>query len=102
MRPVDKYLDGLTDDAAARVLARMAKVRFEGTSAARHLTQDLWEARVDGQSLTHRILFTEEGCKSRILLAIDGLTKKSRKTPPARSRLRSRDATSGGHEGIDG
>lgn len=82
VRPVDRYLDGLTDDAAARVLAKMAKIRVEGTSAARHLVEDLWEARVDGQDVTHRILFTEEGSKSRILLALEGFTKKSRKTPP--------------------
>ena len=59
----------------------MAKIRVEGTSAARHLVQDLWEARIDGHDVTHRILFTEEGTKARILLAIDGFTKKSPKTP---------------------
>ena len=80
-RPVDTYLDGLTDDDAARVLARMAKIRFEGTSAARHLVEDLWEVRVDGIAVTHRILFTEEGSKARVLLAIVGFTKKSPKTP---------------------
>ena len=80
-RPVDTYLDELTDDDAARVLARMAKIRVEGTPAARHLVEDLWEARIDGHGVTHRILFTEEGSKARILLAIDGFTKKSPKTP---------------------
>jgi hypothetical protein len=58
-RPVDTYLDGLTDDGAARVLARMAKIRLHGTSAARHLVEDLREARVDGHGVTHRILFTD-------------------------------------------
>lgn len=81
-RPVDTYIDGLTDDDAARVLARMAKIRVQGTSAARHLVEDLWEVRVDGHDVTHRILFTEEGSKARILLAIVGFTKKSPKTPP--------------------
>ena len=76
-RPVDTYLDGLTDDEAARVLARMSKIRIEGTTAARHLVEDLWEARVDGLDVTHRTLFTEEANKARILLAISGFTKKS-------------------------
>jgi phage-related protein len=92
-RPVDTYLDKLTDEDAARVMARMAKIRDEGTPAARHLVEDLWEARVDGLGLTHRILFTEEGAKGRILLAIAGFTKKSTKTPPRiiKMALRRRD-----------
>ncbi len=71
----------------------MAKIRFEGTSAARHLVEDLWEARVDGRGVTHRILFTEEGSKARILLAIAGFTKKSQRTPPRiiKVALRRRD-----------
>ena len=71
----------------------MARIRFEGTSAARHIVEDLWEARVDGHGVTHRILFTEEGSKVRILLAIDGFTKKSAKTPPRliKLALRTRD-----------
>ena len=52
------------------MIARMAKIRDEGTPAARHLVEDLWEARVDGLGVTHRIPFTEEGAKARILLAI--------------------------------
>lgn len=80
-RPVDSYLDGLTDDDAARVFARLRTIRSEGTSAARHLTQDIWEAKVDGQDVTHRVLFTEEGRKGRVLLALVGFTKKTRKTP---------------------
>lgn len=59
----------------------MAKIRIVGTSAARHLVEDLWEATIDGRGVTHRILFTEEGSKARIILAIDGFTKKTPKTP---------------------
>jgi len=71
----------------------MSKIRVEGTTAARHLVEDLWEARVDGSRRAHRILFTEEGNKARILLAISGFTKKSRKTPPGiiKVALRRRD-----------
>lgn len=100
-RPVDTFLDGLNDGDAARVLARMTKIRVEGTSAARHLLEDLWEARIDGHGVTHRILFTEEGSKARILLAIDGFSKKTPKTPvriiklalKRRDEWRSRGAT---------
>ena len=80
-KPVDAYLDGLTDNDAARVFARMKKIRDEGTSSARHLLEDIWEARVDGHAVTHRILFTEEGRKGRVLLALVGFAKKTRSTP---------------------
>ena len=99
-RPVDTYLDELTDADAARVLARMAKIRVEGTPAARHLVEDLWEARIDGHGVTHRILFTEEGSKARILLAIDGLPRSLRKPLSVSSSWRSEDATSGGREAL--
>ncbi len=92
-RPVETYLDQLTDEDAARVLARLKKIRDEGTSAARHLVADLWEARVDGLDVTHRVLFTEEGGKGRILLALESFSKKTRKTPPGvlKLALRRRD-----------
>lgn len=61
----------------------MAEVRERGLPAARHLDGDLWEVRVDGDRAIYRILFAEEGARGRVLLALDGLNKKTQKTPPA-------------------
>ena len=74
--PVEEFIDGLTDDDAAAVLAGMQEVRDKGLQAARHLDGDIWEVRVDGDRVIYRILFAEEGARSQVLLALDGLKKK--------------------------
>jgi phage-related protein len=81
--PVEEFIDGLSDRDAAAVLAAMQEVRDQGLQAARHLDGDIWEVRVDGDRVIYRILFAEEGSKSQVLLALEGLKKKTQKTPPA-------------------
>lgn len=88
-----KFLSELSDPDRASVLAAMAEIRDHGTSRARHLDGDIWEVRADGKDVIFRVLFSEEGEKSRILLALAGFTKKTQKTPPsmiktAKDRLR--------------
>jgi hypothetical protein len=39
--PVEEFIDGLTDDDAAAVLAGMQEVRDKGLRAARHLDGDI-------------------------------------------------------------
>jgi phage-related protein len=65
----------------------MADVRKRGLSAARHLEGDIWEVRIDGDRVIYRILFAEEGARGRVLLALDGLNKKTQKTPRATVEL---------------
>jgi phage-related protein len=79
--PVEEFIDGLSDDDAAAVLAGMREVRDRGLAAARHLEDDIWEVRVDGDRVVYRILFAEEGSRSQVLLALEGLKKKTQKTP---------------------
>ena len=41
-RPVKKFLDGLTDDELAEVIAGMKEVAKRGLPAARHLRGDIY------------------------------------------------------------
>lgn len=78
---------------AAHILAAMDEVAATGTVAARHLRGDIWEVRATGGSRIFRILFATEDRYSQVLLALEGFTKKSQRTPSAaidlaESRLR--------------
>jgi phage-related protein len=61
----------------------MEAVRDQGLQAARHIEGDIWEVRADGDRVIYRILFAEEGSRGQILLALEGLNKKTPKTPRA-------------------
>jgi phage-related protein len=65
----------------------MAEVRDRGLRAARHLDGDIWEVRVDGDRVIYRILFTQEGGRGQILLAIHGFRKTTQRTPRATLEL---------------
>jgi phage-related protein len=81
-RPVREFLDRIGDDDRDAVVAGMARVREYGLSRARHVRGDIWEVRTIGQAEAFRVLFSPEGKKGRVLLAIEGFSKKSQKTPP--------------------
>ena len=80
-RPVAEFIRGLSETDAASVLAAMQEVRDEGLSAARHLEDEIYEVRADGDRVIYRILFATQGSKQRILLALEGIKKKTQKTP---------------------
>lgn len=82
-RPVRDFIDALSDEDAAEVVAAMAHIRREGLAEARKLRGDIWEVRADGEHVTHRVLFAVEGDRGLVLLALAAFTKKSRTTPPA-------------------
>ena len=84
-RPVEAFIDGLSDGDAAAVFAGMQYVRDRGLLAARHLDGDIWEVRVDGDRVIYRILFAPEGSRGQILLALERLNKKTQKTRRPRS-----------------
>lgn len=88
--PVEKFIDALSDADAASVLAGMQDVRDRGLQAARHIDGEIWEVRVDGDRVIYRILFAQEGSRGQILLALEGLNKKTQKTPPATIALAKR------------
>lgn len=81
-RPVKEFIGSLTDQDAAEVVAAMKEVREEGLPAARKLRGDIWEVRADGNRAVYRVLFSTEGRRGVVLLALAGFTKKTPKTPP--------------------
>lgn len=92
-RPVKEFVDRLSDEDAAEVVAAMAEVREEGLGAARHVRGDIYEVRAEGQNTAFRVLFAQEGKKGRILLALEGFAKKTKKTPPGLIQLAERRLT---------
>jgi phage-related protein len=89
-RPIKDFIDGLSDTDAAAVVAAMRDVRDVGLAAARHLRGEIYEVRADGDRQTYRILFAPEGRRSQVLLALEGFSKKSQKTPSEKIRLAER------------
>jgi len=71
----------LPDEDRISVHAQMLIVRQVGLIAARHLVEDIYEVEAHGISHSYRLLFSSEGRKMRVLLALYLLEKKSQKTP---------------------
>jgi phage-related protein len=86
-RPVKDFLDELTDEEAASVVAGMKEVAERGLVAAKHLRGDIYEVRADASARTFRVLFAAEGRFSQVLLSLSGFAKKSQKTPPRELHL---------------
>jgi phage-related protein len=89
-RPIKEFIGELSDTDAAAVVAAMRDVREAGLAAARHLRGEIYEVRADGARQTFRILFAPEGRRSQVLLALDGFSKKTQKTPPEKIQLAER------------
>lgn len=89
-RPVKEFLDGLSDSDVAAIVAAMKEVQVDGLAAARHLRGEIYEVRADGDRQAFRILFAAEGRAQQVLLALEGISKKSRRTPPEAIRLAER------------
>ncbi|HEU5346066.1 MAG TPA: type II toxin-antitoxin system RelE/ParE family toxin [Ktedonobacterales bacterium] len=79
--PVRAFLDSLSDDDASEIVAVMKEITAEGMGAARHVRDEIYEARATGATQTFRILFATEGRFHHVLLALEGFSKKTRKTP---------------------
>jgi len=89
-RPVLTFLRTLSDTDKADVLAAMREVRREGLRAARHLRDDIYEVRADGERVIYRVLFAPEGQRDQILLALVAFKKKTQRTPPEQIKLAER------------
>src|SRR5450432_2400575 len=79
-RPMKDFLDGLTDEQAAAVVAAMKDVAENGLVAARHLRGEVYEVRAEAERQAFRVLFAQE--TSFILLSLSGFQKKRQRTPP--------------------
>ena len=86
-RPVKAFLDELTDEEVAAVVAGMKDVVKRGLAAAKHLRGDVYEVRADAATRSFRVLFSTEGRYSQILLSLSAFEKRTQKTPPRELEL---------------
>jgi phage-related protein len=80
-KAIAEQIDALNDEDARSIQAQMVIVRQDGLTAARHLVEDIYEVEAHGVDHSYRLLFSSEGKKGRILLAMVLLEKKTQKTP---------------------
>lgn len=80
-RPVRDFLDTLTDEELAEVVAAMKEVSAQGLAVAKHLRGDVYEVKADAASRSFRVLFATEGKLSNILLSLSAFVKKTQRTP---------------------
>jgi phage-related protein len=78
---ISAFLNKQSRSDAAEIVAELKTVRTEGLVSARHLEGDIYEVRVDGLNQIFRVLFSVEGTKGRVLLALEAFSKKTQKTP---------------------
>src|SRR5438552_3926967 len=71
------FLDGLTDEEVATIVAGMKEFAAEGLAAARHLQGEIFEVRADASTRSFRLLFSTEGRWSRILLSLSVFEKRT-------------------------
>jgi phage-related protein len=79
---VKAFLDDLTDEEVASIVAGMKEIAESGVRAAKHLRGDIYEVRADAATRSFRLLFSAEGRYSHVLLALSAFEKRTQKTPP--------------------
>jgi phage-related protein len=92
-RPVKAFLDELTDEEVAAIVAGMKDVAERGLPAGRHLRGDIYEVRADAATRSFRVLFATEGKRGQVLLSLSAFEKRTQKAPArevelAETRLR--------------
>ncbi|MDB5057992.1 MAG: hypothetical protein JWO59_1464 [Chloroflexi bacterium] len=85
--PLGDFIDGLSDYDAAEVAAAMKRVALDGPEAARHLRDNIYEVRVAGLDQIYRILFAPVGRYQHVFLSLEGFSKNTQKTLPAKITL---------------
>ena len=75
------FLDELTDEEVAAIVAGMKEVQREGLRAGKHLRGDVYEIVADAPPRSFRLLFSSEGRFGQVLLSLSGFVKKTQKTP---------------------
>jgi len=73
---VKEFLDSLSDEDAADVIAAMKVVAKEGVRTAKHVEDEIYEVKAEGDRQTFRILFAREGEHDQVLLALEAFSKK--------------------------
>jgi len=78
---IKEFLDKLSDEDAAEVVAAMGDVERSGITAVKHIEGELYEVKAEGERQTFRVLFAQEGEHEQVLLALVGLSRKQQKLP---------------------
>ena len=91
--PVREFIQQLSDHDAIRIVAALKEVADGGLPMARHLRGDVYEVRAEGPTQSFRVLFAPEGHYGQILLALEGFSKKTQKTPIREIELAERRLT---------
>lgn len=78
-RPVKEFLDDLTDEEAAAIVAAMKEVAEFGPERARHLRHGINEVRAFSERRDFRLLFVQEA--KFVLLSLSVFSKKTAKIP---------------------
>jgi phage-related protein len=78
-RPVKEFIDDLTDEEAAAVVAGMKEVASQGVEHARHLRGEIYEVRAYTARRSFRVLFAQE--TKFILLSLSGFAKTTQRAP---------------------
>jgi phage-related protein len=86
-RPVKTFLNALTDEEVAAIVAGMKEVAANGLPVARHLLGEIYEVRADASTRSFRLLFSAEGRYSQVLLSLSVFEKRTQKTPPDKIKL---------------
>ena len=86
-RPVNDFINKLSVLDRAAIKAVMKKVEQRGLVAARHVRNDIYELRAEGDRQSFRILFATEGRYKQVLLSLEGFSKKTQKTPQEKIEL---------------
>lgn len=79
--PVRDFLGALEPADRDAVRAAMVLIRRHGRSSARHLRHDIYEVRARRAGRAWRVLFAAVGRDEHVLLALEGIEKKSQATP---------------------
>jgi len=80
-RPAKQFLDSLSDEDAADIVAAMKVVAKEGVRHAKHVEGEIYEVKAEGNRQTFRILFVRKGEHHQVLLALEAFSKKQERLP---------------------
>lgn len=75
------FVDELTDEEVAAIVAGMKDVAERGLLAGRHLRGDVYEVRADASTRSFRVLFAAEGSRGQVLLSLSAFEKRTQRTP---------------------
>jgi phage-related protein len=80
-QPVRQFLDSLEPVDRDAIRVAMSEAASGGRSLARHLRGDVYELRVAVRGRAWRLLFSAEGPRHHVLLALSSFEKKTQRTP---------------------